>query len=859
MPRFPHLSLVVKQRGDARFERTPFQENADVKRNRQNREGHGASVRNTIENFARRARQLQEARHEAGLPEIRAGVPFVLRIPDEDEGAIEFVAEKLGLEVVAEYDEGFLIVSSADLELQRVIDLANEYVEAKRGSGGLASILAIDDDPLSEQRIARILQDGLIAQWPFPDDQVYLLDLSIEVAAFGAPTRPRVGRAKPETRARKEAEHTEKKAHYFEMWEGKRIERETEIEEFVDHYGGEICSITDESHLVEFPDSFSMRIRMSGRGFKDLISNYPNLFEVSVPDEIGKPIEAGRQEVQAEGDFELRPPGEGDPSICVIDSGIQEGHRYLQAAVFLQASRCFVPGKTANDVADEVAGGGHGTRVAGACLYPHAVPRSGVQVAPFWLINVRVLDAACTLQETIFPAELLREIITHFREARAARIYQHSIGSRCCCRSTRMSTWAAAIDWLSYQHDALFIQAAGNISGRDTIHSPGILDHLAAGRPYPDFLYEASSRLCNPAQSLQAITVGSISREYYQDPDRQSVSPSGNPSSFSRTGFGLWDSIKPEVVEIGGEFAIDHGNPPSLTNPPEVCPELVRSTLNGGPAFDRDQIGTSFAAPKVAHIAGHLAALFPDQGTLLYRALIINSARWPIWADGATADRRVQIVRSIGYGLPDLSRATENTENRVTLISETEYEIRANEGFVFGVPIPQELRRPGDPFQVRIDVTLSYAAQPRRTRKSRRGYLSVWLDWKSSKKGERFETFKARALKDFEGGDGADEGNVSWTLGNRMERDGLTPGVTRRNGTVQKDWAIVDSHELPDVFGIVVRGHKGWDRRNPEATARFALAVSFEALGSAVNLYESIREAIEAEVQAPEAVIEVTV
>lgn len=61
------------------------------------------------------------------------------------------------------------------------------------------------------------------------------------------------------------------------------------------------------------------------------------------------------------------------------------------------------------------------------------------------------------------------------------------------------------------------------------------------------------------------------------------------------------------------------------------------------------------------------------------------------------------------------------------------------------------------------------------------------------------------------------------------------------------------------MFGIVVRGHKGWGRRNPEATARFALAVSFEAVGAEVNLYESIRAAIEAEVRAPEAVVEVSV
>ena len=75
----------------------------------------------------------------------------------------------------------------------------------------------------------------------------------------------------------------------------------------------------------------------------------------------------------------------------------------------------------------------------------------------------------------------------------------------------------------------------------------------------------------------------------------------------------------------------------------------------------------------------------------------------------------------------------------------------------------------------------------RRTRKSRRGYLGVWLDWKASKKRESFDTFQARALKETDSGDGIDDGNFSWVLGNKKERDGVTNGVCRKNGTVQKE------------------------------------------------------------------------
>ena len=48
-------------------------------------------------------------------------------------------------------------------------------------------------------------------------------------------------------------------------------------------------SPTPNSQFVKFSDSFSVRIRMSGRGFKDLIQNHPHVFEVSLPDDVFLP------------------------------------------------------------------------------------------------------------------------------------------------------------------------------------------------------------------------------------------------------------------------------------------------------------------------------------------------------------------------------------------------------------------------------------------------------------------------------------------------------------------------------------------------------------------------------------------
>jgi hypothetical protein len=50
--------------------------------------------------------------------------------------------------------------------------------------------------------------------------------------------------------------------------------------------------------------------------------------------------------------------------------------------------------------------------------------------------------------------------------------------------------------------------------------------------------------------------------------------------------------------------------------------------------------------------------------------------------------------------------------------------------------IPNELQSPAQEF----DITLSYKAEPRRTRRDKCKYLSTWLHWECSQKGESAES-----------------------------------------------------------------------------------------------------------------------
>ena len=60
---------------------------------------------------------------------------------------------------------------------------------------------------------------------------------------------------------------------------------------------------------------------------------------------------------------------------------------------------------------------------------------------------------------------------------------------------------------------------------------------------------------------------------------------------------------------------------------------------------------------------------------------------------------------------------------------------------------------------------------------------------------------------------------------------------------MQKDWAVVKSNTLPDHFCIAVVGHQGWSH-DPDSSARYALAVTFQILGEEIAIYEPLRTAV---------------
>jgi hypothetical protein len=398
-----------------------------------------------------------------------------------------------------------------------------------------------------------------------------------------------------------------------------------------------------------------------------------------------------------------------------------------------------------------------------------------------------------------------------------------------------MSTWAAKLDSLIHQRKLLFILAAGNLNiSSGTPERPGVREQLEAGRKYPRYLLEPSCRIANPAQSLLSLTVGSVCNADFEDQDRKSFGTKGHISAFSRIGPGLWGCIKPDVVEYGGDLLYEK-NGYLVTQDDVVSVKVIKTGANGtGYA-----VGTSFAAPKVAHIVAQLAKRFPSKSTLLYKALVVQSARLP---EHALHQPNRNTMRAFGFGIPDLHRAIENTQYRMTFTAEGV--VSAHQANLYSINVPAELTRAGGNYDILLEVTLAYTAEPRRTRKRLKSYFGSWLSWESSKLGESFDDFSDRVLKrmeedlDEETANPQDVNSIKWTLSTSLGY-GQIKGLKRQDSATQKDWVILKSNVLTAELSFAVVGHKGWDKQ-VDHEIPFALAISFEAVSKENEIYNLI-------------------
>ena len=820
---FPHLPLIQTITGTHKPASNGRKKtiNPITAANIANREVYGRSLIAATSSLKDQRERVISERREAGLPDIpeQTAIPVFLKV-DTNLFNIESL-KGMGIDIIAEELNGYIIGASTDgfASLQAKIEkFINEDGKYKNQAAQLWEI-NIGTSWKTEQ----ILCETLRNKWPtILDTEIFTVDISV-ACYIAIPAQPQKNDNETDEQFEAKIERWNTKVREINLNQADLADaREESIHRFLSSYNADI-----NPESVQFDDSFCFRVTLSGAALRDFVLNYPYVFEVAEYSENEQPISINGQAV--DNDLEIIAPTENAPHVCIIDSGIQENHRLLSESIISSESTNY--DTFDNTTSDLYGNGGHGTRVAGAVLFGENIPSGGVFQPHCFLLNARVLNRFNQMSSSLYPPALIKDIVNNFE---TAKIFNMSINMTIPCRIVHMSPWAAMIDLLSHQKGVLFVVSTGNLKDSTSqVTNPGIIEHLSAGRNYPDYLYEASCRISDPAQSKFAITVGSVCLSDFEDLDRISFGKRDQISSFSRTGLGLWGGIKPEVVEYAGDWVREKLGA-NLSYESSINPLLLRV---GGTGVDRNAIGTSFAAPKVTHIASRIQAELPGQNALLYKALVIQSARLP---EQVFRQPTLEAIRTFGYGIPNLTRALDNSQRRVTLT--TVSSVKPGNANLYTINIPPELRRQGASFDMLIEVTLCFTAIPRRTRRKTQSYLSSWLSWESSKLGESFETFKTRVLKYIDNPDAEidqDIDTISWSIWSNPLW-GAIKGLKRQDSATQKDWVILKSNRLTEQLSFSIIGHKGWEK-DLNIGIPFSFTVSIEALEGELEVYENIR------------------
>jgi hypothetical protein len=558
---------------------------------------------------------------------------------------------------------------------------------------------------------------------------------------------------------------------------------------------------------------------------------------------------------------EISSPPEQNCGVLVIDSGVRGGQPLIapalgEAAVFPDPGNRRI--SDSPDDGDERTGG-HGTGVSGIAIYgdvSNCIKQQSFEPTT-WLFSARVTDQNNEYDPDFLIESQLEEAIEYFtRNYPNCKVINISLGDARLVFQDGQKQFrlAAKIDELAYRYqhkNLLFVVSAGNY-----YYQPDSKEQFFTD--YPGYLLSEEARIIDPATSAIALTVGSISMgtgsmQYPDDASRRAIARlPGYPSPFTRTGFGVDGMIKPDLVDFGGDFVIDHDR--VFDSEPGVG--IITLSKNYGSGLFSVYCGTSFSAPRVANLAAQLYTQYLNATSNLIRALLANSAlspsEIPSHLEGENAEQTKKRLRVYGYGHPELLRAKYSSENYVVLRIDNE-QIPVGYFRLYEIPpLPQEF------FTVKgtrtLSVTLAFDPPTRPTRGD--SYLGVTMEshlFKNIKPDvitkafvqasakTQTEEFTKLSLKELEKQHGS---------GVRVK---LTPGSQLlKKGTLQKGQITLTSRATgysKSPLYLVVSCSRKWAKEEEIENQRFALIASISHSNPEVDLYNRMRAQIESRIR----------
>ncbi|MFB3765697.1 MAG: S8 family peptidase [Methanotrichaceae archaeon] len=538
-------------------------------------------------------------------------------------------------------------------------------------------------------------------------------------------------------------------------------------------------------------------------------------------------------------DIKISEPSAAATGVLIVDSGIVPGHPLLSMAT--GEIKSFIEGKTP---VDEY---GHGTSVAGLSLYGDinkCIQNNKIFNPDCWIFSARVLDESGEYNEyddRSIELKFWKSLNTFLREYPIIKVVNISIGNgdEIFASGQHQFRWASLIDEILYglskngKNIIMVISVGNNFRNYDY-------------NDYPDNLFEDEARLINPATAALAITVGSVSPglESSIEPSRRPIAGHmGFPSPFTRTGPGLDGMIKPDLVEVGGDYIF----------PADEDPTIGIVTINkdfvGGNLFAIAN-GTSFSAPKVSNLIARLWNLFPSASSNLIKALLISSSIIPkkllpnrsgcMELDSFFTPRRHAGISEeklhfvYGYGIPNFDEAKSSDINKVILLDEST--IKLDSAKFYEIPLPDSYYSTDG--RREISVTLCFDPETRRTRGD--SYLGCIMQFRLHR-GSSLEELKAK-----------------YTELNDIELDEMTspkeltlfprPRI-RSKGCMQKGSIVIKRPQYSDEsLQLVIICQNKWIA-DPEYEQKYAVVVKI-IHERPVDIYTQIKSRVEHRIRA---------
>ncbi|KCB46796.1 peptidase, S8/S53 family [Bordetella hinzii 1277] len=612
-----------------------------------------------------------------------------------------------------------------------------------------------------------------------------------------------------------------------ELWPQERQDkRQAMVRAFVDLLQELGIKKLDE---LKLPSLVKLRVRCD-QNQADQLLRHRDVRTVDLPPRLGVSVQLLMTDINQ---FPVVDPPPADaPAIAVLDSGLTSGHPLLAAAAG-DAQGYLKPHRSANDAEPW-----HGTFVGGLALYGdvHNAIQQRQFVPQLRLFSGKVFEHDGQ-DQTEFVEKAVEEAVRDLHGQYGCKVFNLSYGDLNKVYDGRhVRGLAYTLDRLTRELGVLFVVPAGNLQLNQ-------LPQDARGQ-YPHYLFEEHARLLDPATALNALTVGGISlfeatRDAQNHPNTiedHILARANQPFPLTRRGPSINGAIKPDVVEHAGNIAL------MLTGGRPRHTGLGVVSLNGGFATHgfafKEDIGTSYAAPLVAHKAARLLAEVPDASPSLLRALIGAHARWPqaceaLLNPGNNAEGRDKLLRLVGYGRVDDAALFRSLDHTVTLLAEER--VGNDQHHFFELPVPDSFWANGRRTR-EITVALAYSPEVRTTR----------LDYRRTKLW--FNLVVADSLDDVTR---AFQRNREEGMGEHSNGRWL-PNDTRKNGTLQVSrWrfkqALANGHK---VFVVVTRQDSPWsDGRDGDEPYAVAVVLADREQANA-QLYAQVRAALQARAQA---------